>query len=238
MSRNFERTKGRDAVNLGCMGTDELAELRAEVAELRRLVKSVLPKTSPRIPEHARVGERMRIDPTVQLLCNAANPISIGDGTAIYRGTEITGPVVIGEGCFINRDGYIRPGVTLGNWVFLGPFVRLITDGHEIGAPGKRAGKNTSLPITVGDGAWIGAGSTVIGGVTIGAGAVVAAGSLVNKDVPANTIVGGVPARVIRELNDETAPTLPREDEGGPAFGVRGQATWRQIAPSQVITID
>jgi maltose O-acetyltransferase len=122
--------------------------------------------------------------------------------------------VTIGEGCFINKDGYLRPGTTLGNWVFLGPFVRLITDGHEVGLPGKRAGANTSLPIHVGDGAWIGAGSTVLGGVTIGAGAIVAAGSVVTKNVPSNTLVGGVPAQFIKHLNDETAPTFPEEDGG------------------------
>lgn len=193
------------------MTVDEVAALRAEVAELRELVRSVLPKTEPWIPPHATLAGSAKIHPTVRLRCRADTPISIGARTSIYAGTELTGPVTIGSGCFINRDGYLRPGTILGDRVFVGPFVRLITDGHELEGSEQRAGKNTSQPIVVGDGAWIGAGSTVLGGVTIGAGTIVAAGSLVNKDFPDNALVGGVPARIIRFLKDEPTPRAPRQ---------------------------
>lgn len=60
-------------------------------------------------------------------------------------------------------------------------------------------GKEKSAPIHIGNHVWIGARATILKGVTIGDGAVVAAGAVVNKDVPPNTLVGGVPARIIKE---------------------------------------
>jgi maltose O-acetyltransferase len=74
----------------------------------------------------------------------------------------------------------------------------------------RRAGDLKAEPVTIGDGAWIGARATILPGVTIGGGAVVAAGSVVTRDLPANVLAGGVPARVIRELTVE-AP-LSAED--------------------------
>jgi acetyltransferase-like isoleucine patch superfamily enzyme len=59
------------------------------------------------------------------------------------------------------------------------------------------------LPIKIGEGVWIGARATILPGVTIGAGSVVAAGSLVTKDMPANVLIAGVPAKVIRELETQ-----------------------------------
>lgn len=178
----------------------ELDSLRDEVASLAAAVRRLTPRQSGWIPPHASVADSVKLAPTVALVCREASPISIGEETNIYQNTEILGPVVIGARCMINRDGYIRPHTTIEDDVFLGPFVRIITDGHHIGSPNKRAGVNQVQPIRIGAGTWIGAGSTILGGVTIGAGCVVAAGSLVNKDVPANTLVGGVPARVIRPL--------------------------------------
>lgn len=126
--------------------------------------------------------------------------IEVGAATKLLRGVEILGPVTIGDEVFINRDAYIRPGTIIGDRVNLGPFVRLITDTHEIGPEARRAGAVRHDPIRIGNGAWIGASVTVLGGVSIGEGAVVAAGAVVTEDVPANTLVGGVPARIIREL--------------------------------------
>lgn len=175
--------------------------MRRELTELRNAVKALQPKTIAYIPPHTTVGDNATIAPTVSFTSSQERPITVGARTKIYRNTEINGPVSIGEGCLINRDGYIRPGTTIGDRVFVGPYVRLVTDGHEIGASQQRAGANTAPPITIGDGTWIGAGATVLGGVTIGAGCMVAAGAVVTKDVPDNTLVGGIPAKVIRSLS-------------------------------------
>ena len=91
--------------------------------------------------------------------------------------------------------------LTIGSLVRIGHDVSLLTVSHEIGAPWLRSGRSTSNPITIGDGVWIASRVTVLPGVSIGNGAVVAAGSIVTRDVPPNTLVAGVPARVVRELD-------------------------------------
>lgn len=150
-----------------------------------------------------------RIHPTCKIIATEGRTVRIGARTSILRGAEIVGPVTIGRRSFVNRDAYIRANVTIGQNCNIGPFVRLASDSHELGGASRRAGRATFKPITVGDGTWIGANVTVLGGVTIGAGCVVAAGSVVTKDVPANTMVGGVPAKVIKTLNGDVPVTAP-----------------------------
>lgn len=106
----------------------------------------------------------------------------------------------IGEGCFINANVHIQDqgGVEIGNNVLIGHQTVLATLDHDL-APTKRAILHPAK-ITIEDNVWIGSNVTITKGVTIGRGAVVAAGAVVIKDVPAFTIVGGVPARVIKEI--------------------------------------
>jgi len=116
--------------------------------------------------------------------------------------------VTIGDSCYFNTDVYFdtNASVTLGNRVSIGQRVVFITSDHRINGQIRRCGSFDPQSIVVEDGVWIGARSTILPGVRIGQGAVVAAGALVSKDVPANTLVGGVPARIIRYLdtNDES----------------------------------
>lgn len=126
----------------------------------------------------------------------------IGEHSKIYRDCELTA-CIIGKRCTINQGVTIRPSVTIGDDVHIGAFATLMTDDHEIAGSNRRAGKFFVNPITVENGVWIGTGATILGGVTIGRGSIVAAGAVVTKDVVPNTIVAGVPAKVIRVLEDD-----------------------------------
>lgn len=184
-------------------------ELAAELEQLHKrmkeLNKRVLPGHARGIHHHVVRGENIRIDPTVKFMSElgAENEVRIGDNVTLYGQTEIIGPVTIGDGTFMNRSCYIRQNTTIGRNVNFGPFVKLITDGHDIGGPGKRAGSNHWKPIVIGDGSWLGAGVIVLGGVTIGAGTIVAAGAVVTKDLPSNVLAAGIPAAIVKELPAE-----------------------------------
>ena len=105
--------------------------------------------------------------------------------------------VFINMGCKFQDQG----GIFIGDGALIGHNVVLATLNHAM-SPKDRA---TMVPaaIHIGRNVWIGANATVLPGVTIGDGAIVAAGAVVTKDVPENTIVGGVPARIIRQLSEE-----------------------------------
>lgn len=114
---------------------------------------------------------------------------------------HMTGPLILDNHCYIGDYVLIAGGdasVHIGRNVDMAPRCTLVTGSHEpYTDPNIAAGTGYSAPITIGDGAWIGACVTVIGGVTIGKAALVAAGSLVNKDIAEHTQVGGVPARIL-----------------------------------------
>lgn len=101
----------------------------------------------------------------------------------------------INHGCTLNDIG----GIDIGDEVMIGPNVSLLSSGHPL-EPSERRRGITAAPIVIGRNVWIGAGATVLQGVTVGADAVVAAGAVVTGDVPAATLVVGVPARAIRSL--------------------------------------
>lgn len=104
--------------------------------------------------------------------------------------------VFVNQGCRFNDIG----GIDIGDDVMFGPNVSLITSGHPVSATLRRS-EITSAPIRVERNVWIGASALVLQGVTVGADAVVAAGAVVTRDVPARTIVAGVPATVIRAID-------------------------------------
>ena len=96
-------------------------------------------------------------------------------------------------------DGFEQ--VTIGDECWLAVNVTLLTSSHRIGGTDRRAGEITSAPITIGDGCRLGAGVTVLPGVTIGPGCVVGAASVVTRDLEANGLYVGSPARFVRSLN-------------------------------------
>lgn len=109
--------------------------------------------------------------------------------------------ITVGKNVFINSDCKFQDqgGIFIDDGALIGHGVVLATLNHDLD-PEKRQQLHPA-PIHIGKGVWIGANATVTQGVTIGDNSVVAAGAVVNKDVPANTIVGGVPAKVIRKID-------------------------------------
>ena len=129
----------------------------------------------------------------------------IGEGTKVVGPVWCTGRLVIGKDCWIGKNLLVNGNgtVTVGDCCDIAPEVAFQTGGHRIGSAHRRAGKGVKFNIEVGNGCWIGARSTILGGVHVGDSCVVAACACVNKDVPANSLVGGVPAKIIRELSED-----------------------------------
>lgn len=109
-------------------------------------------------------------------------------------------PVTIGKRCFIQQccTFFGRGGITVGNDVFIGPKVNLITINHDVDPDNRSA--TYGRPIKIEDKVWIGINSTILPGVTLGYGAIVGANSVVTKDVPPMTVVAGNPARIIKRI--------------------------------------
>lgn len=105
--------------------------------------------------------------------------------------------VFINAGCQFQDQG----GITIGEGTLVGPKTVIATLNHHQN-PAKRANL-IPKPVVIGKNVWIGANVTILPGVTIGDGAIIAAGAVVNKDVEANTIVGGVPAKYIKSIETE-----------------------------------
>ena len=114
--------------------------------------------------------------------------------------TDFGRNITIGENVFINACCHFQDhgGVTIGDGCQIGHNVVFATLNHGL-APGDRV-HTYPAPITLGRNAWVGSNATILQGVTIGDNAVVAAGAVVTRDVAANTVVAGVPAKVIKDL--------------------------------------
>lgn len=114
--------------------------------------------------------------------------------------TDFGKNITVGKNVFINACCHFQDhgGVSLGDGCQIGHNVVFATLNHGL-APEDRQ-TTYPAPITLGKNVWVGSNSTILQGVTIGDNAVIAAGAVVTKDVPENTIVGGVPARIIRKI--------------------------------------
>ena len=111
--------------------------------------------------------------------------------------------ITIGKNVFINSCCHFQDqgGIVIGDGALIGHNVILATLNHDF-LPEKRATTHPA-PIKIGKNVWIGAGVTVVPGVTIGDNSIIAAGAVVTKDVPEMAVVGGVPARVIKQINNK-----------------------------------
>lgn len=122
--------------------------------------------------------------------------------------TNLGAFTTIGKNVFINHACSFLDlgGITIEDDVLIGPRVNLVTESHPL-APADRKTLITKA-VTIKRGAWIGAGATILPGVTVGENGVVAAGSVVSRDVPANTIVAGVPAKILKSIAGAQVPSL------------------------------
>ena len=117
--------------------------------------------------------------------------------------TDFGKNITIGKNVFINSDCKFQDqgGITIDDGALIGHGVVLATLNHDMD-PAKRQQLHPA-PIHIGKCVWIGANATVTGGVTIGDNSIVAAGAVVTKDVPANVVVGGVPAKFIKKIEND-----------------------------------
>ncbi len=93
--------------------------------------------------------------------------------------------------------------VYIGNNIMIGPNTLISTVGHPLSPMGRRKHLGIAKPIHIGNDVWLGGNVTILPGVTIGNNVIVAAGAVVTRDVPDNTLVGGVPARKIKDLEND-----------------------------------
>ena len=143
--------------------------------------------------------------------------VKIGPRSLIQGSLRITGHgnpcklLSIGKETLITGGLHVDLGAPLriGDRVRIGHDVSLLTINHQVGATWLRAGTSISDEIVIENGCWLASRCTVLPGVVIGRGAIVAAGAVVSRDVPPNTLVAGVPARVIRELPEEGGDAEP-----------------------------
>jgi maltose O-acetyltransferase len=130
---------------------------------------------------------------------------------AIGEGTEIRPPfyvdygthIRIGARCFANF-GLVAldvAAITIGDDVQIGPNVQLLTPTHPVEPEPRRQKWEAAQPIVIGDNVWLGGGAVVLPGVSIGENTVVGAGSVVTRDLPADAVAVGNPARVVRTLD-------------------------------------
>jgi acetyltransferase-like isoleucine patch superfamily enzyme len=129
---------------------------------------------------------------------------AIGDGTKIGTFVEIQKNAAIGKNCKISSHTFICEGVTIEDYVFVGHGVMFINDAYPRAANPDGSMQTEAdwkvVSTTIKKGASIGSNATILSGVTVGEGAIVGAGAVVTKDVPPKTIVAGVPAKAIRQV--------------------------------------
>jgi len=133
-----------------------------------------------------------------ELLGSVGDDVELRPPLYVDYGTYLT----VGDRVFANfgLTALDCARITIGDDTQIGPNVQLLTPTHPLDADERRSKIESANPITIGRNVWIGGGAVIIGGVTVGDDAVIGAGSVVTKDVPANTLVVGNPARVVRQL--------------------------------------
>lgn len=168
-----------------------------ELAGLRLKCRLLLRRYNDALPEE----EGLRRSLLEQLLGSTGDNPVIQPPFYCDYGNNIT----LGDNVYMNFNCIILDPapVVIGNNVMFGPSVSIYTATHPVDAVERLKGPELGEAISIDDNCWIGGNSVVCPGVTIGRNSVVAAGAVVVKDVPDNVVVGGNPAKVIRELDTQ-----------------------------------
>ncbi|OQA94028.1 MAG: Galactoside O-acetyltransferase [Chloroflexi bacterium ADurb.Bin222] len=167
-----------------------------------------------RFANHIRLGRGAYLDQGVYIHA-CPQGVEIGAGTLVMHGAVLHvynfrdlphAGIKIGRNSLIGEYTVIRGqgGVTLGDRVYTSPMTQLIAVNHNFDDPTRPFVEQgiTAQGIVVEDDVWIGSSAIITDGVRVGQGAVVAAGAVVTKDVAPHTVVGGVPARLIRQIGE------------------------------------
>jgi len=159
------------------------------------------------IAPDVRLGQNVKLSKFINLY-----GCEIGDETKVGSFVEVQKNAKIGQRCKISSHTFICEGVTIENNVFIGHGVTFINDTYPRAAnPDGSLQTDADWKVEttlVKKGASIGSGSTILSNVTVGENAIVGAGSVVTKDVPANVIVAGNPAKFLRKIVQQTKETL------------------------------
>jgi acetyltransferase-like isoleucine patch superfamily enzyme len=158
----------------------------------------------------ARLGGSLSLAGDVYVAESAAvycDELTMGERSYIAAHAYVTGHISLGADSTINPFCVVRGRVTIGDAVRIGAHTSLLAFNHGT-APGRPIFQqpHTALGITIGDDVWIGSNVTILDGITIGPHSIIGAGAVVTKDVPANTITAGNPARVLRTRTPDTEP--------------------------------
>jgi acetyltransferase-like isoleucine patch superfamily enzyme len=149
---------------------------------------------------NVKLGENVKIFDFVNLY-----GCSIGDNSKVGTFVEIQKNASVGKNCKISSHTFICEGVHIGDNVFIGHNVTFINDKHPRAANTDGTMQTETdwkvVETFIKSGASVGSSSTIMCGITVGENAIVGAGAVVTKDVPPNTIVAGVPAKVIRTIS-------------------------------------
>jgi len=207
----FQRERAGEVISLS---DPEYPKIAALITEAQRVIAEM--NTGYRGPSEVRA--------LFSRLTGAAVDASFWLLPPFY--TDFGKNIRVGKNVFINHacEFMDRGGITIGDDVLIGPKVNLVTINHPLDPARRRS--TWCAPIVIGNGAWLGAGVSVMPGVTIGKNAVVAANAVVTRDVPDDTVVGGIPARVIKRID---------ADSRGPARPVAGGEPGLPAEPSTAV---